>query len=71
MKKALLSLFFALSFFIGKAQWVNIPDTNFGNWLVQYYPSNCVQGNPQIGFQMDTLSTMDSTFTSHNVRSFK
>ena len=61
MKKALLSLFFALSFFIGKAQWVNIPDTNFGNWLVQYYPSNCVQGNPQIGFQMDTLSTMDST----------
>lgn len=67
MKKALLFFFFALSFFIGKAQWVNIPDTNFGNWLVQNYPSTCVQGNSLIGFQMDTIVIVDSVLPILNL----
>lgn len=34
-------------------KWVNIPDSNFGKWLTTIYPT-CMQGDPQVGFQMDT-----------------
>jgi Leucine-rich repeat (LRR) protein len=58
MKKLLLRtvfsfLIFHSSFFISKAQWVSIPDTNFGTWLKTNY-SSCMQGNNTIGWQMDT-----------------
>ncbi len=36
-----------------KAQWVSIPDTNFGTWLNTSYPG-CMQGSNAIGWQMDT-----------------
>jgi hypothetical protein len=38
-----------------KAQWVNIPDTNFGTWLYNYHYFACMQGNNAIGWQMDTF----------------
>ncbi len=37
-----------------RAQWVSIPDTNFGKWLNIFYPA-CMQGNSSIGWQMDTI----------------
>src|SRR3954468_16733791 len=58
MKKSLrtLALTFLIlnfSFFIANAQWVSIPDTIFGIWLNNFYP-NCMQGNSQQGWLMDT-----------------
>src|SRR5688500_14626514 len=37
-----------------KAQWVSIPDTNFGTWLNTNGYSACLQGNNSVGWQMDT-----------------
>ena len=37
-----------------KAQWVSIPDTNFGTWLNANGYSTCLQGNNTVGWQMDT-----------------
>ncbi len=37
-----------------KAQWVSIPDTSFGTWLNTNGYSVCLQGNNQVGWQMDT-----------------
>lgn len=36
------------------AQWVSIPDTNFGTWLNTNGYSACLQGNNSIGCQLDT-----------------
>ncbi len=36
------------------AQWVNLPDTNFGTWLSTTHFSGCVQGNNSTGWQLDT-----------------
>lgn len=52
MKRLLLPLFSMVTICI-QAQWVNIPDSNFGKWLSDYYPG-CMQGNTQTGFMMDT-----------------
>ncbi len=52
MKKAILFLCLLICL-SSKAQWVNIPDSNFGKWLTTNYPT-CMQGNSQLGFQMDT-----------------
>lgn len=63
MKRPLLLFFISISFLTAKAQWVNIPDSNFGKWLTIHYPT-CMQGNPQVGFQMDTTcSTIVSATT--------
>lgn len=52
MKKLKLHILIALLFLIAslqlKAQYVNIPDTFFADWLIDNYP-NCMNGN-----QMDT-----------------
>ncbi len=53
MKRILLFAFFTSTFLYSQAQWVNIPDSNFGKWLTANYPT-CMQGDPQVGFQMDT-----------------
>ncbi len=53
MKRSLLLFVFSISFLITNAQWVNIPDSNFGKCLTANYPT-CMQGNAQTGFQMDT-----------------
>lgn len=55
MKKLLtiLLLITAISFY-SQAQWVSIPDTNFGTWLNTNGFSSCMQGNNQTGWQMDT-----------------
>lgn len=53
MKRILLFVFFSSTFLCSQAQWVNIPDSNFGKWLTTTYPT-CMQGDPQVGFQMDT-----------------
>jgi hypothetical protein len=51
---ALTFLISGFSFFVAQGQWVSIPDTNFG-WWVNYYVSNtCMQGNNQVGWQLDT-----------------
>ncbi len=61
MKKHLLLLRLVSSFLIlhftfliSSAQWVSIPDTNFGTWLNTNGYSACMQGNNTTGWQMDT-----------------
>ena len=57
MKKLILRLSLFLCFCsVGsvKAQWVSIPDTNFGTWLNTNGYSTCLQGNNSVGWQMDT-----------------
>jgi uncharacterized repeat protein (TIGR01451 family) len=53
MKRYLLLCVISISFLTTNAQWVNIPDSNFGKWLKSNY-SSCITGTPQTGFQMDT-----------------
>src|SRR5687768_1268902 len=57
LRTAVLFLVFSFSVFVGKAQWVSIPDTNFGTWLDTGGYAACLQGNNQIGWQMDTTCT--------------
>jgi hypothetical protein len=52
-----------------KAQWVGIPDTNFGAWLKFEYPT-CMQGNSQLGWQMDTTCSSilnENSFFIYNI----
>ncbi len=65
MKKPLLALSFVLGFwFCGSAQWVSIPDTNFGTWLNTNGYSTCLQGNNAVGWQMDTTCSAVTSETS-------
>jgi hypothetical protein len=53
---------------ITRAQWVSIPDTNFGRWLNSSGFSQCLQGNSTIGWQMDTMCSYVRSakiFTAH------
>ncbi|MES2619646.1 MAG: T9SS type A sorting domain-containing protein [Bacteroidota bacterium] len=65
MKKIslLLFIFFTLT---AKAQWVSIPDTNFGTWLNTNGYSACLQGNNGVGWQMDTTcpAVVNATYVS-------
>ncbi len=59
MKKHLLRLglfiiIYQASITNAKAQWVSIPDANFGTWLNFYGYSQCLQGNSMVGWQLDT-----------------
>ena len=49
-----------------RAQYVAIPDTNFGNWLLNNGYSSCLTGNSVSGFQLDTSCTAVTTATSVN-----
>ncbi len=56
-----------------KAQWVSIPDTNFGTWLNMYGYNTCLQGNNAVGWQMDTTcnavtSATNISCTSANIQ---
>ncbi len=58
MKKQLLALVLVLGgWFYSQAQWVSIPDTNFGTWLSNNGYTQCLQGNSTFGWQMDTTCT--------------
>jgi uncharacterized repeat protein (TIGR01451 family) len=46
------SLFLTLS--VAKAQYVAIPDTNFGIWLYNNGYATCLTGNSNTGWQLDT-----------------
>ena len=54
LRTAALFIIFNCSFIITKAQWVSIPDSNFGKWLNASGYSACMQGNNSTGWQMDT-----------------
>jgi hypothetical protein len=55
MGKSLLSFALILGvFFSAKAQWVSVPDSNFGKWLNTNGYISCLQGNSVSGWQMDT-----------------
>ena len=73
MKKHILStaflfIIFNCSFLITKAQWVSIPDSNFGTWLNTNGYSACLQGNNTVGWQMDT--TCPAIVNGTDVESF-
>jgi hypothetical protein len=55
MKRYLRVLaFIVLHCSCANAQWVSIPDTNFGTWLNTNGYTACLQGNNTTGWQMDT-----------------
>jgi hypothetical protein len=55
MKKLLLAFLLLTGInFCSHAQWVSIPDTNFGTWLNTRGYSACLIGNNTAGWQMDT-----------------
>src|SRR5688572_4018383 len=63
MKKVLLRFVFSIIIFQSSiincsAQWVSIPDTNFGTWLNDHpLIYQCLQGNNTVGWQLDTTCT--------------
>jgi Leucine-rich repeat (LRR) protein len=64
MKKLILfSALFFCSWFYTKAQWVSIPDSNFGTWLNNNGFSQCLQGNSTVGWDIDTTCTLITTTT--------
>ncbi len=54
LRSVVLSSVLCLMSFVSHAQWVSIPDTNFGTWLNTNNYSQCLQGNSTVGWQMDT-----------------
>jgi hypothetical protein len=55
MKKNLLSLLFILALtFSSRAQYVAIPDSNFGKWLDTAGYTTCLIGSSAVGWQLDT-----------------
>ncbi len=69
MKRFLLALFIVVGSLGLKAQWVSIPDSNFGTWLNANGYSACLLGNNTVGWQMDTtcnaVVTTTSVYCSH------
>lgn len=63
------------------AQYVSIPDSNFGIWLSQNGYSSCLTGNGTVGYQLDTtcpavlatrsLNISNYTFDNTGIRYFK
>ena len=65
MKKVILSLLLIVSISISsRAQYVSIPDSNFGNWLNSNGYSACLRGNGTTGWQMDTTCSAVVNATS-------
>ena len=65
MKKIIFSLILAITIsFQSKAQWVSLPDTNFGYWLSLHGYTACLQGSNTIGWQLDTTCPQVITDTS-------
>ena len=54
IKNLLLAFCVSATAFSAQAQWVSIPDTNFGKWLNTNGYNMCLQGNSTVGWQMDT-----------------
>ena len=50
-----LLLCLCITLFTARAQYVAIPDTNFGKWLNNNGYSSCLTGNSTTGWQLDTL----------------
>lgn len=70
----LLTVVWLLLFFnhTTHAQWVSIPDTNFGKWLNTNGYGQCLQGNSTTGWQMDTtcgavVSAVDMDCSTQNI----
>ena len=55
IKNLLIVFCVTLASFSAQAQWVSIPDTNFGNWLNTNGYDMCLQGNSTVGWEMDTM----------------
>ena len=66
MNKNLLSLLLFISIsFAARAQYVAIPDSNFGNWLYNNGGfSSCMTGNSQAGWNLDTTCSLAGSTTS-------
>jgi len=54
IKNLLLAFCVSATAFSAQAQWVSIPDTNFGKWLNTNGYDTCLLGNSTLGWQMDT-----------------
>lgn len=54
MKKLLLSLILLFTICAARAQYISLPDSNWGNWLNANGFSSCLIGNGSIGWQLDT-----------------
>ena len=54
IKNLLLAFCITATAFSAQAQWVSIPDSNFGKWLNTNGYNMCLQGNSTVGWQMDT-----------------
>jgi uncharacterized repeat protein (TIGR01451 family) len=70
VKKSLLVFCATIAAFSAQAQWVSIPDTNFGKWLNTNGYNMCLQGNSISGWQMDTTCNelvSDTTLDCSNI----
>ncbi|MFN8323573.1 MAG: hypothetical protein U0T74_13005, partial [Chitinophagales bacterium] len=54
LRTLLLSFILFSATLSSSAQYVAIPDSNFGTWLNSNGYSQCMQGNNSVGWQMDT-----------------
>jgi hypothetical protein len=59
MRKILLSFIILLFATAGKAQYVNIPDSNFRNFLMAKYPA-CFNASKQMDTTCNAIVTVDS-----------
>src|SRR3954463_5002756 len=62
-----------LSIINSNAQWVSIPDTNFGTWLNTNGYAACIQGSNGVGWQMDTScpAVVNDTFMNCSNQNIK
>ncbi|MCW5908143.1 MAG: T9SS type A sorting domain-containing protein [Chitinophagales bacterium] len=74
MKKEVFTFYFSLVVtYALQAQWVSIPDTNFGNWLDTSGYSQCLQGNSVSGWQLDTTcnAVVNATYVNCSNKGIK
>jgi uncharacterized repeat protein (TIGR01451 family) len=53
-----------------RAQYVSIPDSNFGNWLYNNGYSSCLTGNGTVGYQLDTTCSAVLNTVSLNLSNY-
>jgi Leucine-rich repeat (LRR) protein len=66
LRKALFTIFIAPLLFTAQAQYVSVPDSNFGNWLNLNGYGSCMAGSSGTGWQLDTTCNRVLTDTIVN-----
>jgi hypothetical protein len=67
LKRILLLCSLCITISTVRAQYVAIPDSNFGNWLFTHGYDSCMTGNATVGYQMDTICSRSFEYNAYTL----